>query len=106
MDLFHYEGDWAHELRLFWAPNGTSVASDIWRPKKSRFMGPITRVLKNILPETIMNRAVKFSGALVVLCARTHENGKTFFIGVIETKFEIPQKGLEALFKNLFLVYR
>ena len=33
-------------------------------------MGPIARVLKKILPEKIMHRAVKFSGALVVLCTR------------------------------------
>ena len=30
----------------------------------------------------------------------------TLFIGVIETKFENPRKGLEALFKNLFLFFR
>ena len=29
----------------------------------------------------------------------------TLFIGVIETKFENPRKGLEALFKNLFCFF-
>ena len=29
----------------------------------------------------------------------------TLFTGVIETKFENPQKGLESLFKNLFLFF-
>ena len=33
-------------------------------------MGPIAQVLKKILSEKIMHRAVKFSGSLVVLCAQ------------------------------------
>ena len=72
-------------------------------------MGPITRVLKKILPEKIIHRAVKFSGALVVLCTRAHENANNFvhrITGVIKTQFENPRKGLEALFKNLFLFFR
>ncbi len=37
--------------------------------KSREFQGPFPRVIKKILPEKIMHRAVKFSGALVVLCA-------------------------------------
>ena len=42
--------------------------------KSREFQGPIAQVRKKILPEKIMHRAVKFSGALVVLCTRAHGN--------------------------------